>query len=343
MLLDRGLVFYRAQGAQVEALDGRPLQFGLEFGLDDRKVDVVVVQFVQNVEARVVSRVEFVGVERARRIERIGIGVDVEFAFHFARHVVGCRRQRSRRLLLPVGAVGNQVQRQVFEDVVGGVDVGRVAFHLAGLRPARVAHGAQRRIVGRFVGSGREAHRVGVHDVVVEQLAEPVRVAELRRAQVIPDACVVVLQLSGRNHLVHLSEYAAFRIGDGFCEVEPVFFLHVHVHRHLVLRVHNVEIPVGRNHAVGEFAGVVDGAHAGAAAFGGDDDDARHGARSVDGGGGAVFQNVEAFDVFGIESGDGRCDERRGVARGEVVGVDVDDVLHDDAVHHPQRLRTAVN
>ena len=79
MLLDRGLVFYRAQGAQVEALDGRPLQFGLEFGLDDRKVDVVVVQFVQNVEARVVSRVEFVGVERARRIERIGIGVDVEF------------------------------------------------------------------------------------------------------------------------------------------------------------------------------------------------------------------------------------------------------------------------
>ena len=58
MLLDRGLVFYRAQGAQVEALDGRPLQFGLEFGLDDRKVDVVVVQFVQNVEARVVSRVE---------------------------------------------------------------------------------------------------------------------------------------------------------------------------------------------------------------------------------------------------------------------------------------------
>ena len=70
MLLDRGLVFYRAQGAQVEALDGRPLQFGLEFGLDDRKVDVVVVQFVQNVEARVVSRVEFVGVERARRIER---------------------------------------------------------------------------------------------------------------------------------------------------------------------------------------------------------------------------------------------------------------------------------
>ncbi len=184
---------------------------------------------------------------------------------------------------------------------------------------------------------------MGVHDVVVEQLAEPVRVAELRRAQVIPDACVVVLQLSGRNHLVHLSEYAAFRIGDGFGEVEPAFFLHVHVHRHLVLRVHNVEIPVGRNHAVGEFAGVVDGAHAGAAAFGGDDDDARHGARSVDGGGGAVFQNVEALDVFGIESGDGRCDERRGVARGEVVGVDVDDVLHDDAVHDPQRLRTAVN
>lgn len=39
----------------------------------------------------------------------------------------------------------------------------------------------------------------------------------------------------------------------------------------------------------------------------------------------------------------GLSDERRGVARGEVVGVDVDDVLHDDAVHDPQRLRTAVN
>ena len=143
VLLYRGLVFYRTQGAQVEALDRRPFQLGLEFGLDDRKVDVVVGQFVQDVEACVVPRVEFVGIERARRVERVGVGVDVELALHLARHVVCGRRQGSRCLLFTIGTVGNQVQRQVFEDVVGGVDVGRVAFHLAGLRPSRVAHGAQ--------------------------------------------------------------------------------------------------------------------------------------------------------------------------------------------------------
>ena len=83
------------------------------------------------------------GEERARRVERVGVGVDVELALHLARHVVSGRRQGSRCLLFTIGTVGNQVQRQVFEDVVGGVDVGRVAFHLAGLRPSRVAHGAQ--------------------------------------------------------------------------------------------------------------------------------------------------------------------------------------------------------
>ena len=163
------------------------------------------------------------------------------------------------------------------------------------------------------------------------------------RTQVVGRAQIIVLQAAGRNQLVHLAEHAVLRVGDGFGEVEPSFPLHVHVHRHLILRVHDVEVFVGRDHAVGEFAGVIDGADAGAAALGGDDDHARHGACSVDRSGGTVFEDVEAFDVLGVETGDGRRDERRGVARREVVGVDVDDVLHDDAVNDPQGFRTAVD
>ena len=139
----RSLIFDCPKGRNFDFRSNLPFEFSLEFHVAHIQVHIVLGQLVLDVERSVIARIEFIRVERARRTQCIGVGVDVELALHLARHVVSGRRQGSRCLLFTIGTVGNQVQRQVFEDVVGGVDVGRVAFHLAGLRPSRVAHGAQ--------------------------------------------------------------------------------------------------------------------------------------------------------------------------------------------------------
>ena len=72
-------------------------------------------------------------------------------------------------------------------------------------------------------------------------------------------------------------------------------------------------------------------------------DDARHCARTINRGSGAVLQDVEGLDVVGVEAGDGGGDQGRGVTGGEIVGGDVHDVFHDHAVHDPQRLGGAVD
>ena len=188
-----------------------------------------------------------------------------------------------------------------------------------------------------------KADRMGMHDVVVEQLLEPVGIPVLGSPQVAGAAGIVVAQLSGSDHLVHAPEHTALRVGDRLGQVEPALLLHVHVDRHLVLRIHDVEIPVGGNHAVGEFTRIIDGAHAGTAPLGRDDDHTGHGSCSVYRGCRSVLEDVETFDVFRVESGNGRSDQRRGVTRREGIGIDIDDILHDDTVHDPQRLGAAID
>ena len=71
--------------------------------------------------------------------------------------------------------------------------------------------------------------------------------------------------------------------------------------------------------------------------------DACHRARTIYRGGRAVLQDFERLDIVGVQACDGRRDQRIGIARGQVVGRDVDDVLEDDAVDHPQGLRRAID
>ena len=308
---------------------------------------------MEDVEVCVVARVVFVRVKRARRVEGERIGVDVELAAHLSRGDVDALRGRAGGTLLAVGGVGEEVEREVLAEVERGVQVGRVAVHAALLVPSRVFHDAQRGVIGSLVGAGGHADGVVLHHAEAEELVEPVGVALLGGLQVgvarfrrvgqpeLPRVGVV-----GVDQVPHLAVDAAVggvvdpvvaRAG----EVEPPLLGHFLVDVHLVLRVHDVEVVVRRLHAHGELAGIVDAALSGFSFLGGHDDDAGHGPCAVDGRGRAVFQNLEALDVVGVETGDGGTDEGLHVARGESVGAHVDGVFHDDAVHHPQRLAAA--
>ena len=296
---------------------------------------------MEDVEGGVVARVIGVFVQRTRGVHGVRIGVDVEVALHGARYGVRSAGKRSRRFLFTVGRIRDQVEGEVVQNVIGRVEVGRVARNLAGLRPSRVVQGAQRSVVGRFLGSGSEAHRVAVHDIVVEQRLEPVRIAVFGRTQIACDRFGRILHQGGGDQVVHPAVNAALGTVGRFGEVQPALFAHLFVNGHLILRIHDVEFVVRGDHAVGELTGVVDAADACTAFLGGDDDDARHGACAVDRGGGTVFEDVETFDILGIQACDGRRDQCRGVARRERIGVDVHHVFHNDAVDDPQRFRAS--
>ena len=187
-------------------------------------------------------------------------------------------------------------------------------------------------------------------DGVAEQELEPVGVAVLGGAQIGGAGLVSVGQaeLAGRlvisvDQLVHLAvDTAVGGVGD-LGVVEVTLLIEFLVDVHLVLGVHDVERVVGGDQTGGVLAGVVDVVLAGTTLLGRDDDNAGHGARTVDGGGGAVLQDVETLDIVGVESRDGGGDKGRGVSGGEIIGTDVEHVSHDDAVHHPEGLGAAVD
>ena len=77
--------------------------------------------------------------------------------------------------------------------------------------------------------------------------------------------------------------------------------------------------------------------------LGRDDDNARHGARTVDGSRGTVLQDFEALDIVGVQAGDRGGDQGVGVTGAQVLGIHFNDVFHNDAIHDPQRLGGAVD
>ena len=77
--------------------------------------------------------------------------------------------------------------------------------------------------------------------------------------------------------------------------------------------------------------------------LGGNDDNAGHGTRTIDGCGRTVFQYLKALDVVGVKSGDSRRDKRFGVSRCQIVSSHVGCIFHDNAVDHPQGLAAAVD
>ena len=184
---------------------------------------------------------------------------------------------------------------------------------------------------------------MGVHHRRLEQLFEPVRIPPLCRLQERDLFGAALLHRSRIDQRIHFAVDTARRGVRDPRIAQPAFVGHFLIDRHLVLGVHQVEVAVGRDHTVREFARIVDPADTRTALFGRYDDHSGHGAGTVDRRGRSVFQNIETFDVFGIQTCDGRTDQGRGVSRGEILGRDVLNVFHDYSVHDPQRLRVSVN
>ena len=160
VLLRRGGCLIGRQGAQIQVVDRFVLQLALHAKIMDIEVDVVVLQLMQNVEFRIVAGIELIGVQRTGRIQRIGVRVDVEVTLDFAGHDVHLAVDGTRRTLLTVGSVADQVGRQALRELVRNVEVAGVAGHRALLGPTRIGESGQGGVVGTLPGTAGHADGV---------------------------------------------------------------------------------------------------------------------------------------------------------------------------------------
>ena len=343
-------VLVGGEGGQFELTEHLPLEFALHADVRHIQVQVVVLQFIQNVERCVVTGVVLVGIQRAGSVERVGVRVDIEVTLHLTGDGIQGRTQGTRRTLRTVGSVSDHVQGNVMEKPVGGVDVRGETLDGALQGPTRVIHHGQGGVVVARVRTARHGDGVVVLDIVGEELVEPVRVAVLGGAEVsglrgvgVREAELTAGLVELGNQLIHLTIDTAVG-GVGRTGIQEVtLLLQFLVDGHLVLGVHDVELGVHRLQTDRIFSVVSDAAGAGATLLGRDDDNAGHGARTVDGGRGTVLEDIEALDIVGVQTGDGGRDQGIGVTGAQVFRVDIDNVFHDDTVHDPQRLGGTVD
>ena len=333
-----------AQEVDLKSHDGFDVELTREAQVVGVDLDHIVVQLREDVERSVVARIGGVGVQRARGVHGVAEGVDVEVAVHGAVHHVDILAERTRSVLVAVAHVTAHGHGDCLAQFVGSVEVARIALHLAVLVPSRVEHGRHRSIEAGTVGTAGDAHRVVLHDVVVEEQVEPVGVAELGLLQVgvhgslrvgqTKLAVALVILFDERVHLAVETRCGA--VGKAGI-LEPTLGLHLLVDTHLLLGVGDVVVAVAGLEAISELTRIIDGRVSRAAFLGGDDHHTSHGARTIYRGGGTILQDLEALDIVGVESGDGIGNQRCGITRREVICAHVDGILKNHAVDHPQR------
>ena len=351
VVLPGGLgVFGRCDGAQFQFGDDLVLDLALDADVLDVQVDVVVRQLLLDVERGIVPGVELVRIQGAGGVQRVGVRVDVEVTLHFTGDGIQRGAEGTRRTLRTVGSVSDQVQGDVLEQPVRGVDVRGKTPDGALQGPARVVHHGEGCVVVARIRTARHGDGVVMLDVVGEEPVEPVRVAVLGRAEIgglggvgVRQAELAAGLVELGDELVHLAVDTAVGGVGRTGILQETLLLQFLVDGHLVLGIHDVEVRIAGLQAHRVLTGIGKAAVTGLSLLGGDDDDARHRARTIDRSRGTVLENVETLDIVGVQAGDGGRDQGIGITGTQVFRVDVHDILHDDAVNHPQRLGGAVD
>ena len=279
-----GHTLHSTEQVQFQSLNGLVGEDALHLELVGVQVDVVLFQLVENVERVVVAGVVFIGVEHTRGVQCIAIGVDVEGAAYLTTDEVHLTRQRARCLLLTGRGVGVHLQLYFLREVERRAEVGGVALHLALLVPSGIEHARYRHIVLCLLGTRRYRNGVVLHDAVREQQVEPVGVAILLLTQPLIAGGVGIYYLArcdkGGEFTVDTRGVGVHHIGRTHIALLGEFL----IDRHLLLRVHDVEVLVVGHETHRELTGVVHIGLAGLTLLGVDDNHTSHSAGTVDGG-----------------------------------------------------------
>ena len=116
------------------------------------------------------------------------------------------------------------------------------------------------------------------------------------------------------EQMIHLAIHTTVRGAVGLGKIDDARLLHLLIHSHLLLRVHDVEVIVAWLQAHCELTSIAYLVAALVTFLGCDYNHTRHRARTINRGGRTVLQNLEALDVVGVQSCYRRGDKRGGIS-----------------------------
>ena len=155
-----------------------------------------------------------------------------------------------------------------------------------------------------------------LHHVGVKEQVKPVGVAEFGFAQVsvfgFGGVCQFKVSLTGDGvhdvvveHVVHAAIHTCAATTCQGSKFKPTFLFHFFIDTHLLLRVTDVVVAVTGFQAVGEFTRIINRCVSGATGFGGHHNHTRHSLCTINGCCTTVFQDLETFNIVGIQTGNG--------------------------------------
>ena len=126
-------------------------------------------------------------------------------------------------------------------------------------------------------------------------------------------------------------------------ELEPTLVGHFLIHAHHLLRVHDVVVAIRRLQTCSELTRIVQGSTALLAFFGSDDNHTGHSTRTINRSSRTVLKYGERLDIVGVQTSNGRRNQRLGVARRKFVGSHIHVILINHTVDNPKGLRITIN
>ena len=231
-----------------------------------------------------------------------------------------------------------------WQELIVGTDVARIGISSAGDRPAWVDACGEGGEEVRLACPAVEAQGMVVDDAIAVELLEPIGIGVLGSAEVGQTRGLIVREawfargVELVEELVHTPDEPLVLVG-----LQRVYGVHPTVEqildeRHVLLRVHDVEIVVGRDGAVHELPSIAKGGDPCSTRLGSDLYDPSDPAWAVAGGLGGGGEDTYRGDVVDAQPGDD--------ARGYLLGVSAREGLEapvvaaeDDAIEHPQRPR----
>ena len=124
-------VFQCSQYADFQTGQDFPFEFSLEFQVGYAQIHIVILQLMHNVKRSIVTGIKLIGIQGSGSVQSITVGVDIERTFYFPVYGICFLGQGTGSSLVTESTATDQVQGQVFVEVIGRVQVNCIALNLA--------------------------------------------------------------------------------------------------------------------------------------------------------------------------------------------------------------------
>ena len=237
---------HRTQDIELQRLvllnDRLVIELALELEVSHVQVNGVLVQLIKDIKGGEVAVVTHLGSHGTSGIQREAVGVDIEVTPYLTINDVHILTQGTGGLLVTETVTVQNLEFEFVGNVIDCVSVEGVALNAAALVPSRIEHYRSRGVERTLVGTARNAHRVVLHDVVVEQQVKPVGIAELSLTQeavagsLSVGQCILSsLRIVGVDQVIHLTIDTRGAAVHQAGILKPTLLLHLAQDTHLLL------------------------------------------------------------------------------------------------------------